>query len=268
MNRVFIILIVAFTITLLMAALLVALLGSGGAGGSAVHPMVWWTLLGGILFILAVTVLMGMLLKSISASRARRSLGAQVRSRGFDFAERGDPVLVRPILAAPRVRDGARLANIVNGTVTGRPFIAFQQSHDLSFGHGSIPIHSTILSVTGFTWPIVWIEPVSRWQRTWRRRVTGRRDDELPFEHEPFRTGFRVTSEDEDFCIVLLSPEVQAFLAEDPTIAWYLIAGRLVVHTAGPLDIIRLDALLERVERFLEFVPDELEYWGAPPIMK
>lgn len=261
MNRVLIILVGSFVITLVTAALLVALLSGGGSSGGGLPRAAKWTIVGGLLFIIAFAVIVTVLMRNISARRAKSAFRDLARSREYNYSERGDPVLARAIAAAPGVRENATITHVFTGALGERAFTAYQQTHQLNFGHGSIPVNSTVVSVSGFAWPTVWIEPLSRWQRAFRRRRAAR-DAGLPFENESFRTHFRVTSEDEDFLIVLLTPEVQAFLAQDQASAWYLISGRLVLVTRGECNVDQLDLLLDRLERFLNLVPDELEYWS------
>lgn len=259
-NRVLIILLGSFVITLVMAAVLVAILGGGRSGGG-LPSSARWMVVGGLVFIIAVSVVVTIVMRSASTRRAKRAFRDLALSREYDYSERGDPVIARAIAAAPGVRENATITHVFTGALGERAFTAYQQTHQLNFGHGSIPINSTVVSVSGFAWPTVWIEPLSRWQRAFRRRRAAR-EAGLPFENESFRTHFRVTSEDEDFLVVLLTPEVQAFLAHDHASAWYLTSGRLVLVTRGECNVDQLDLLLERLERFLDLVPDELEYWN------
>ena len=88
--------------------------------------------------------------------------------------------------------------------------------------------------------------------------------DDLKVEDERFNKRWRITGDDEDFAILLLSPEVQELLRErDKALggaaAWHIGNGwiRLVVDGRGKATAIA--AGLERVRRIASLVPPELE---------
>jgi len=80
----------------------------------------------------------------------------------------------------------------------------------------------------------------------------------LVLEHEQFDAAFRVDSEDDDFAILLLNPELQAFLLEKTNVDWSAGHGTIKLFYRGRLRRNRVDQSLERLRRFRDLIDDEL----------
>ena len=70
---------------------------------------------------------------------------------------------------------------------------------------------------------------------------------------------FRVRTDDEDFAVTLLSPEVQAHLLTKRRVRWYLGYGRLCLIYQGALRPDRVVASAERLARMMALIPVEME---------
>jgi hypothetical protein len=142
--------------------------------------------------------------------------------------------------------------------VDGREAVVFEHSWTVGLVQAVLKVRSVVSAVETGPWPAVRIRP--------RRGLFRRpRRGELLVEHEPFVHRFSVRTDDEDFAILLLTPELQAWLAEGPRAAWEIVPGCVAMIRPGRLresddDV---EAGLHGLESFLEHVPDELAYWGT-----
>jgi hypothetical protein len=91
------------------------------------------------------------------------------------------------------------------------------------------------------------------------RRLGVRRG--LLLEDEAFNDRFRVTTDDEDFALTLLDPEMQRYMTEKTNVTWHLHPGRAALIYSGAMRPERLEMACERLRGFWERVPPELEGW-------
>ncbi len=80
-----------------------------------------------------------------------------------------------------------------------------------------------------------------------------------------FNSAFRVDCEDADFALVLLSPELQAFLLDKTSVDWSAGGGAIKLFYRGGLRKKRIDRSLERLRRFRDLIDDELFTFTAEP---
>ena len=83
----------------------------------------------------------------------------------------------------------------------------------------------------------------------------------LLLEDEEFNLAFRIRTDDEEFALTLLHPDLQRFLREHDRITWHVHAGRAAMIYGGATKFDRLEASVDRFCRFWEVVPRELEDW-------
>ena len=123
---------------------------------------------------------------------------------------------------------------------------------------GMVPtpmVSETIYVLAAPDWPKVRIRArrgPSRWFR-WLRR-----NESLSFEDERLSAAYRVESEDDDFAIRLLTPDVQAFLLEKTSVDWSAGHGAIKLFYRGSLKKTRVDASLERLRRFVDLIDPAL----------
>ena len=84
----------------------------------------------------------------------------------------------------------------------------------------------------------------------------------LMLDNERFNASFRVDSADDDFAILLLSPELQAFLLEKTNVDWSAGSGAIKLFYRGGLKKSRVDRSLERLRRFRDLIDEELFTFG------
>ncbi len=85
----------------------------------------------------------------------------------------------------------------------------------------------------------------------------------LTHDDERFNAAFRVDSEDVDFAILLLRPELQAFLLEKTNVDWSAGHGAIKLFYRGRLRRDRVGRSLERLRRFRDLIDDELFTFSA-----
>ena len=96
---------------------------------------------------------------------------------------------------------------------------------------------------------IFYVYPAPNWPkvRIRSRRILGRllyrfgRRPGLVLDNERFTAAFRVDFEDEDFAVLLLNPDLQAFLLEKPNVDWSAGRGAIKLFYRGSLRRSRID---------------------------
>jgi hypothetical protein len=113
----------------------------------------------------------------------------------------------------------------------------------------------TFYVCTSPPWPFVRIRARRGLARVAYR--LGRRPG-LELDDADFNAAFRVEADDEDFAIVLLSPEMQRFMLEKTSVDWSVGPEGVKLFYRGKLRRSRMGASLDRLRRFWTFVPVEL----------
>ncbi len=189
--------------------------------------------------------------KTVSRESDARQLGLTYRGKGDkEFRAR-----FTFLVAVPR---GASIPHIYEGSLDGRPIEVFQSSYMVSTGQTMIQVSHTIYAVEAPAWPATQIAAHSWFVRLFRKlnRPTG-----LELDDPEFNRRFRLKTDDEDFAIALLSPDMQGFMLSKTSVRWRITPGLLCMIYSGTLKADRMEASLQRLQRFWELVPTELEAW-------
>ena len=196
---------------------------------------------------------------------ARRGGGRQTVSResdaqqlGLTYRGKGDKDFRARFTILAAVPRGASIRHIYEGSLDGRPIEVFQSSYMVSTGQTMVQVSHTIYAVEAPEWPAMQIAARNWFGRMLRKlgRPTG-----LELDDPEFNRRFRLKTDDEDFAIALLSPEMQAFMLSKTSVKWRIASGRLCMIYSGTLKADRMEASLQRLRRFWELVPTELESW-------
>ena len=177
---------------------------------------------------------------------------------GFTYRGKGDKEFRARFTFLAAVPRGASIRHVYEGSLDGRPLVVFQSSYMVSTGQAMVEISHTIYAVEAPAWPATQIAARNWAGRLFRklRRPTG-----LELDDPEFNRRFRLKTDDEDFAIALLSPEMQAFMLSKTSVKWRIASGRLCMIYSGTLKPGRMEASLQRLRRFWELVPTELEAW-------
>lgn len=242
---------------LVVGVVVFAMIHPGANGGGSLRlsfPLVAIALLG--LVLLAVMLFRGGGLISRLARRGESSKTQQARDLGFSYEPKGETAFRRSFSDLPGIPDGGKAKHVMRGSIGDRQTVIFEHTYLVYNGSTMMPVNHTILSTAAPNWPKLSIAP-----RSWMSRLAERFGWESGFhlENAEFNNRFKVKTDDEDFALMLLSPEMQHFLSSKPGVSWNIQPGRLCLIYYGPLRFGRLETSIARLEQFWSLVPDELE---------
>lgn len=80
----------------------------------------------------------------------------------------------------------------------------------------------------------------------------------IMLDDEQFNAAFRVDCEDEEFAVLLLNPQLQAYLLEKTNVSWSAGRGAIKLFYRGGLKRKRVDKSLERLRNFRDLINAEL----------
>ncbi len=177
---------------------------------------------------------------------------------GFTYRGKGDKEFRARFSFLAAVPRGASIRHVCEGSLDGRPIEVFQSSYMVSTGQSMVQISHAIYAVEAPDWPATQIAARNWFGRLFRKLGAPRG---LELDDPEFNRRFRLKTDDEDFAIALLSPEMQAFMLSKTSARWRITPGRLCMIYNGTRNADRMEASLQRLQRFWELVPTELEAW-------
>jgi len=185
-----------------------------------------------------------------------RELAAQ--RLGFTYTGKGDKEFRARFSFLVAVPRGASIRHVYEGSLDGRPIEIFQSSYMVSTGQSMVQISHAIYAVQAPDWPATQIAA-----RNWFGRLVRKlgRSTGLELDDPEFNRRFRLKTDDEDFAIALLSPQMQGFMLSKTSVKWRITPGLLCMLYNGTLNADRMEASLQRLRQFWELVPAELESW-------
>lgn len=107
-------------------------------------------------------------------------------------------------------------------------------------------------------WPLVQIRVRRGMGKLWYK--FGKRTG-IVLDDDSFNASYKVTCRDEEFAIMLLSPELQAFIMDKPTVDWSAGNGAIKLWYRGKLRKKRIDQALNRLDSFKSLITPELFGW-------
>ncbi len=137
-------------------------------------------------------------------------------------------------------------------------FIVADFSYVIMAGQVIIPITiQLVLTDVPKSWP------VTRISANKTRGLDGkiRIKDRIKLDNEGFNQLYRVESENEDFAIALLDPEMQKWISTLPNrnkCVWHIEKGRLAYMQTGRLSAQSLPELINRCDTFIAAIPKEM----------
>ncbi len=224
--------------------------------------MLAWKLL--ILAGLVATVLLTAVgivaMRRAGSGRRPRTSGAEqeARRRGFVYTARGDKQFRARFAHLGEVPRGATIKHVMAGHLDGRPAVFFEATYMVSTGQMVVPVAHTIYTVESPAWPATHVTPRNLF---WRLAVKLGRQPRLAMENPAFNLRFKLKTDDDDFAIALLSPEMQEFMLTKTTARWRIVGSRVCLIYAGTLKSSRMESSLQRMRGFWELVAPELEAW-------
>lgn len=81
-------------------------------------------------------------------------------------------------------------------------------------------------------------------------------------ENPEFQKRWDVVSEADEFSLVLLTPEIQAWMMAAPKHeSWMISRGRVCITHGKTADVEHLEGMIARLDEFLSMIPQELRDW-------
>jgi len=153
---------------------------------------------------------------------------------------------------------GGKVEHVFVGRIAGRLITAFQHLYITMAGQTPVPVYHTVLVLATRPWPALTVRRRGALGRLFYRMGVRRG---LQLENEAFNLGMRVTTADPDFAVLILGPEMQRFLLDSPAVTWHIDHGRVAAISNGRMRFDRIGDSLDRMRRFWDLVPSELEAW-------
>lgn len=246
-------------VAVLVAGLLVA--GSGNPGAASAVMVLGLIVVIGAAAVVAIVIRRFASLRGSAGGSSRRLNAEHAAARlGLSYQKRGPAALVREFSRLGVVAGRATIKHLMTGQVGERGLVAFESVYTVYTGQAVIPIMNVVYASEAPGWPRL---------RVGRRSVLGRvlrslvRRPGLLMDLPEFNRFFSVTAHDEDFALLLLSPEMQSFMLERPDLRWVVGDHRVSLVYRGTLKPDRIERSVQRLERFWSLVPDELLAWDG-----
>ena len=191
-------------------------------------------------------------------SRSSGAAGEAAEQLGLCYAAAADKEFRDRFRDLPEVPGNARIKHVLEGELDGRALVVFESSYMIYTGQTMIPVSNTVYAVASPDWPVTSITPRSALSRLFSRLGAG---SALRLENPEFNARFSVKTDDEDFAIALLGPDMQAFMLTKTRARWRVGRGRVCLTYSGTLKPDRIETSLDRMRGFWTWVPRELEAW-------
>ncbi|MCZ6811270.1 MAG: hypothetical protein O7D97_04635 [Planctomycetota bacterium] len=193
-------------------------------------------------------------------ARSARKLAVPdvAESLGLTYRKKADREFVKSYSDLPGIRSSGSVMHLLTGELDERLVTIFQHTYMIYTPQAPVPIIHSVYAVEGPQWPMLRVAPRPFWARL-ARRLGWRAGMELDLPQ--FNAAFKVTTDDEDFALTLLCPEMQHFMMDKRNVRWYVGRGRVCLIYSGSLKPPRITESLDRLRRFWSLVPPELEAW-------
>ncbi len=170
-----------------------------------------------------------------------------------------DAASLRRLRDVPGVPDGATVANLLAGEISGRPVLVYELEYVVFTGQAALPVSRAVCRAEAPMWPEAHVLPRTLPGRWWAALHRGRGC--LDLENQEFNLRLAVKTRHEGFAITLLSPPVQEFMLQKRDACWHMGRGRVLMVRAGPLRPEHIPEFLERMTEFWSLVEPELLDW-------
>ncbi len=250
--------------TIVMALFIVAAVATFilGSAKSKIGPGVIvpsFVLFGGAIFsmIFVISVL----------DRARRhDMAAALAEKGMEVdaapskERRGG--LFTPFASLKALRHSAKgLRTWAGGEVEGRQVFLIEHAYTVHTGKSNHTVHHTAAAIAcPSQWPVVSLKGQNV-VTGWWANLHGR---DMKLENEAFNKQWIVRAENEDFALLVLSPQVQDFLCNAPSgETWQIGHGWICWYRQKRLKIDNADVPIDRLMGLVRLLPPELQHWQA-----
>lgn len=177
---------------------------------------------------------------------------------GFCYTPVADRALRDRFRDLSEIPRNAKIRHVLQGVLDGRGLAILEASYMVYAGHTMMQVSNTVYAADAPAWPSTLLSPRGLFGRLAFRmgRASG-----LMLESQEFNARFVVKTDEDDFAIALLSPEMQAFMLTKTRVRWRIGGGRVCLIYEGGLKAGRIEASLHRMRTFWSLVPPELHEW-------
>ncbi len=219
-----------------------------------------------LIFGVAVVVLIGIVTLMVMLERARmKAIGLELEAIGITLnREAGKPEKESAWRATgspwSKLRTGAAGVQwYAMGEVRGRPVTIIEHRYTTGSGKSRSTHYNTIAATPApGTWPGVELSPANLFHRI--GELLGAKDFKV--EDEEFNRRWRVKVDNEDFALLVLTPEVQAWAMRLPKGTMVRVGtGVITVSRAKTLKGTQCATLAKACVQLAELLPPELDAW-------
>lgn len=176
----------------------------------------------------------------------------------LDFDHEPPKEYHKGFLFLPEIKKSGKTNHLATGEIAGRPALFFEHSYVVSTGQTTYTVSHCVYATDAPDWPELHVAPRHAISRLFFK--LGRRKG-LLLDDPRFNLAFVVDCDDEPFAVTILTPKMQAFMIEKPTVRWRILKGRVHLVYRGPLKLDRMPSSVDRMSRFWSHVPPEVEGW-------
>lgn len=199
--------------------------------------------------------------------KARAALLAKLRSLPLDVVDKpGDAAKGQAYalmgMTLPRAAKGVNM--IARGIVRDRQIAVVEHLHIVSTGKSSHPVYWTFAIIDcPEHWPSLVLSEEHLGDKI--MKLFGKDRSDVQTASKAFDDRWRVSCDDEDFAVLVLSEEVQAWANALPSSARVSLGnGHASVAIKAQLTIASVDAFVDAPSTLLDLLPPELEAYGSP----
>jgi hypothetical protein len=203
---------------------------------------------------------------SVLDKARRHDVGAALAEKGMEV-DHAPPKERRgghfaPFASLKALRHGAKGVRIwAGGAVEGRQVFLIDHAYTVHTGKSNHTVHHTAAATAcPAQWPVVSLKGQNL-VTGWWANLHGR---DMTLENEAFNKRWIVRAENEDFALLVLSPQVQEFLCNAPSgETWQIGHGWICWYRQKGLQIDNADVPVERLMGLVRLLPAELAHWGS-----
>lgn len=146
-------------------------------------------------------------------------------------------------------------------SINGREVLVLEHTYTSGSGDNKSSVRHVLAAVEA---PVGWPEMTLTPEGPLRRLAEFAGHKDIQLEDAAFNARWRIKGSDEEFATVLLSPEIQAWLAAWPKDYWLAVGhGAVVVAARGYLTAAKLPEMIRLITELMAMIPPEMEMWDS-----
>ncbi len=180
----------------------------------------------------------------------------------LDFNHEPPKEFHHDFLFLPEIKKSGKTNHLATGEIAGRQATFFEHAYVVSTGETTYTVSHCVYTTDAPHWPDLTVRMRNLFSQFFFK--LGRRKG-LLLDDPKFNLAFVVECDDEPFAVTILTPAIQTFMLEKPTVRWRITQGRVFLIYRGALKLDRMPSAVDRLSRFWSHVPPEVEAWQSLP---